>query len=431
MKKVLIVVYYWPPSGGSGVQRWLKFAKYLSYSSWQPIIYTPENPDFSIKDETLLAEIPANIQVIKKPIWEPYDVARKLVGKQQKISSSGLVEKSGPLHKLINFLRGNLFVPDPKIFWKRPSVNFLSKYILENKVDALITSGTPHSLHLIGLALKKKLNVPWIADFRDPWSELDMLQNYHIMKPVMKKYRRLEKAVLENADLCTITSDSWRDDLKRLGAAKAVTLTNGFDEDNFKQTLEPYEKFVMSHFGLMNHLRNPKNLWQALAEICKENSGFDQSFALHLGGTIDNRILDEIKAYPELRNKLKVFPYLSHEEVLEEYQKSSLLLLLLFNSDSGRGNIPGKLFEYLAAKKPILGFGPASGDSKEIVEKLPHSYFNFYNTASVNELKAQIKSVFDARSALNADDFKTSERYSHALLTDQLVAILDETSGFI
>jgi len=428
MKKVLIVVYYWPPSGGSGVQRWLKFAKYLSKTKWEPIIYTPENPDFSIQDESLLEEIPADIKVLKRKIWEPYSVARKLFGKKHTVSSSGIVDQSSFGQKLLNFIRGNLFVPDPRVFWRKPSVKFLESYIRDNQIDALITSGTPHSMHLIGLDLKKKLDIPWIADFRDPWSELDMLQDYHILPWIMKRYQKLEQKVIQSADACTITSKVWTKDLNRLGAKKAITLTNGFDEENFQSIVEPYDNFVLSHFGLMNHLRNPSNLWKALADLCKEDAEFDQKLKLHLGGTIESRILKEIKSHPELENKLEAFPYISHNEVLEEYKKSSVLLLLLFNSESGKGNIPGKLFEYLASKKPILAFGPQKGDSAELVEQTPHSSFNHYDSASVKQIKDQILEVFRKRNVIDSNIFQNSDQYSHRELSKKLSQILDDIS---
>ena len=423
MKRVLIIAYYWPPSAGSGVQRWLKFAKYLPQLGWQPVIYTPENPDFSLHDESLLKEIPKEVEVIKHPIWEPYSIGRKLFGKKKdKKSSAGIVGNASLAGKLMNWLRGNLFVPDPKIYWRKPSVRFLETYLKNNPVDVIISTGTPHSMHLIGLDLKKRCNLPWIADFRDPWSELDMLKSYHIMPFIMNRYRALEQKVITSADLSVITSQVWASDLRRLGAKRVEVLTNGYDDVDFDLKVEPYKDFVISHFGLLNHLRNPSELWKALAEMCQKDASFAKRLKLHFGGTIDQGIIDEINGYPILRDKLKIFPYLSHKEVIEEYLKSSVLLLLLFNSESGKGNIPGKLFEYLAAHKPILAFGAGEGDVEKIIEENKSGIFFKYNSKP-EQICKEVEDMFGEKLAVKNS---SNLQYSRKELTKRLTSFLNE-----
>lgn len=424
MKRVLIIVYYWPPSGGAGVQRWLKFVKYLPKYGWQPIIYTPDNPDFQLKDESLVGEISEETEVIKRPIWEPYSLYRNILGqkKDQKVST-GVMKSKGMLSRIASWLRGNLFVPDPKVFWRRPSVNYLKSYLAENSVNAIISSGTPHSMHLIAMDLKREFGIPWIADFRDPWSELDMLKEYNILPFVFKKYQSLEKQVLETADIALTTSNVWAEDLLRLGANRSECITNGYDESDFQKKAIQYKGIVMSHFGLLNHLRNPRVLWRALEEVLNENEVFANDFKLHIGGTIDPEILSEIKQHKLLSERLKVFPYLSHEEVIDEYIKSSVLLLLLFDSESGRGNIPGKLFEYLAAKKPILAFGPARGDAAKIVEEAGGK-FHSYREEGIQELKTWLLNN------LSETSFPESKsiQYSRNNLTEKLAKLLDQVN---
>ena len=176
MKKVLIITYYWPPSGGAGVQRWLKFAKYLSDFGWEPIIYTVENGEYPVLDYDLLDEVPKGITVLKTPIWEPYSIYKKFTGrkKEDKINSGFLSEKKNPklLEKLSIWIRGNLFIPDARKFWIKPSVNFLTNYLIDNPVDIVVSSGPPHSSHIIALKLKEKNKLPWLADFRDPWTNI-------------------------------------------------------------------------------------------------------------------------------------------------------------------------------------------------------------------------------------------------------------------
>jgi len=418
LKRVLIITYYWPPSGGSGVQRWLKFVKYLPEFDWQPVVYTPSNPDFALKDESLLKDIPEEAEIIKRPIWEPYSVYRNLLGKDKKQDTSAGVVKSesgGITNKLANWLRGNLFVPDPRVFWRKPSVKYLKNYLSKYPVDIIVSTGTPHSMHLIALDLKKHFpNIPWVADFRDPWSELDMLKSYHIHPFIFKKYKRLESEVLKQCDVCLTTSNVWAKDFERLGAKRTAVITNGYDEDDFNYKVEPYKDFVIAHFGLFNHLRNPIVLWEALNELCAENELLSSKLKIHLGGTIDPENLKAIKKFKFLKDKIVVFPYLSHEEVIKEYMKSSLLLLLLFNSDSGKGNIPGKLFEYIASTKPILAFGPDYGDSAEIVDSFNKSkYFN-YNLKDISKLK---KTILNMLKGNKPETMYNGKKYSRKTLT--------------
>lgn len=431
MKRVLIIAYYWPPSAGSGVQRWLKFSKYLPKYDWQPVIYTPENPDFSLKDEGLLNEVAAEAEILKTPIWEPYQLGRKLFGgKKESSNSTGIVVKKGGGVKqyLANWVRGNIFVPDPKVYWRKPSVKFLEEYLKKNPVDVIISTGTPHSMHLIALDLSKKLKLPWIADFRDPWSELDMLKSYHILPFRMKKYKSLEKEVISTANISLTTSQVWAEDFERLGARRAEVITNGYDETDFNQQVTPYTEFVISHFGLLNHLRNPESLWHALEELCVENVDFAKDLRLHLGGTIDPANLDAINGHKNLREKLVVFPYLSHEEVVKEYLKSTVLLLLLFNSESGKGNIPGKLFEYLASKKSILAFGPKGGDSQRIISESNVGTFHSYN-ANKSEIKKELlKSYKKFRHGITNEAVDV-DSYSRSNLTKKLSNLLNELTS--
>jgi len=230
LKRVLIISYYWPPSGGSGVQRWLKFAKYLPKFGWQPVVFTPENPDFNVLDKELESEVPKQAEVIKLPINEPYSAYRSLFGKKdRKGNNAGIVssKKFSITDKLSNFIRGNFFIPDPKVGWVKPAINYLEDYLKRNPVDVIVSTGPPHSMHLIALGLKKKFSTPWIADFRDPWSELDMLTSYHIMPFRFKKYKALENSVLKAADLSLTVSKVWENDFKRLGSNSTATITNG------------------------------------------------------------------------------------------------------------------------------------------------------------------------------------------------------------
>ena len=421
MKKVLIISYYWPPAGGSGVQRWLKFAKYLPKNNWQPIIYTPENPYFEVKDEALCKDIPIEAEIWKTPVWEPYALKDKLFGKAGKSQSAGVIpNKTSLKNKVLNWVRGNVFIPDPKIYWVKPSVKVLHKKILEEGIEHIITTGPPHSMHLIGLGLKKIIpNLKWIADFRDPWSELDLLNEFQLNNSSRKKHKDLEREVLQSADVALTVSETWVEDLKALGANKVKLITNGYDVDDFELKPKTNDKFIIGHYGLLNHLRNPKNLWKSLANLCAKNSEFNTRLEIHLSGNIDNEVLNEIASYPQLKEKVKQLGYLSHAQVLHQYNEADLLLLLLFNSKSGVGNYPGKIFEYFAAQKPILAFGPKESDVQKLIEKTNiGKFFSYEETKFENDILLLFKNekIFD---------FKMKENFSREKLTHDLVILLN------
>jgi glycosyltransferase involved in cell wall biosynthesis len=421
MKKVLIITYYWPPSGGSGVQRWLKFTKYLPKYNWQPIIYTPENPYFEVKDQALLNDIPSEAKIWKTPIWEPYALKDKLFGKGSESQSAGVITNKKSLkNKVFNWVRGNVFIPDPKIYWVKPSVKVLLKKMLEEDIHHIITTGPPHSMHLIGLGLKKAMPIlKWIADFRDPWSELDLLNEFQLNNSSMKKHKDLEREVLQTADVTLTVSETWVKVLKRLGGNRVELITNGYDADDFELKSKTNDKFIIGHYGLLNHLRNPKNLWKSLNSLCEENTEFNGRLEIHLSGNIDNEVIAEIESYYFLKGKVKQLGYLSHAQVLEQYNQVDVLLLLLFNSKSGIGNYPGKIFEYFAAKKTILAFGPISSDAERLIKNTNRGkYFSYDDT----NLKIDILDLFNNP---NNFDFENMESFSREKLTYDLSNLLN------
>jgi hypothetical protein len=424
MKKVLIITYYWPPAGGSGVQRWLKFTKYLPKYNWQPIIYTPENPYFEAQDEALLNDIPAEAKIWKTPIWEPYALKDRLFGKGGKTQSAGVITNKKSLkNKVLNWVRGNVFIPDPKIYWVKPSVKALLKKIQEEEIDHILTTGPPHSMHLIGLGLKKVMpNLKWIADFRDPWSELDLLDEFHLSNNSRNKHKGLEREVLQTADVTLTVSETWVEDLKRLGGNRVELITNGYDTTDFKLKPKTNDKFIIGHYGLINHLRNPINLWKSLAILCEENKAFNSKLEIHLSGNIDVEVIAEIESHSCLKGKVKQLGYLSHAQVLEQYNQTDVLLLLLFNSKSGVGNYPGKIFEYFAAKKPILAFGPISSDAERLIEKTNTGKYFSYDQ---NNLEIDILDLFNNS---NIFEIENIESFTREKLTHDLAILLNTLS---
>ena len=373
-KKVLIITYYWPPTGGAGVQRWLKFSKYFSKFGWEPVIYTPSNPDFPINDETLLKDVSSSMTVLKTPITEPYDFYRKIMGKKktetvnQGFLSEGKENKL--LQKMMIWIRGNFFIPDARKFWINPSVKYLTNYLQNNKVDAIISTGPPHSMHLIALGVKQKLNIPWIADFRDPWTQIDFYDQLQLTKFADNKHKKLEKSVLQNANRVVTVSSHWANDLNSLCNRQIDVITNGFDAEDFQllksETL--LQGFLFHHIGALNKDRNPHVLWQVLGELCQQDPIFKTELKLKFTGKTDAAVFESLKLNGILDNAERT-DYMAHSEVVKLLLKSPVLLLPLNDTPNVLGIVPGKLFEYLAAKRPIFAIGNLSGDSAKIIKE--------------------------------------------------------------
>ena len=400
-KKILIITYYWPPAGGPGVQRWLKFAKYLPDFGWKPVIYTPENPSYPLLDESLLKDVPENLEIVKTKIWEPYQLAEKLnkSNKKFKAGQFDVGKNQSWKSKLSIWVRGNFFIPDARVFWVKPSVKFLEQYLKEQNIDVVVTSGPPHSLHLIGLDLKKKLpHIKWIADFRDPWTEISYYKHLKLTKSSDKKHRQLESDVFKNADITLATSYTDAENFCQHGA-NAICITNGFDENDAGKIAQPENKelhhqqsFTLSYIGVLEQLRNPENLWKALDELVTTHSDFAEKFILKFAGRVDDKILSSLEN-SGLKGHIRNLGYLSHDKAIEEMSKSNLLLITNFPNQSSKGIIPGKIFEYLASGKQIVSFGPDEADVSKILDETKAGKHFGYN--DLEEVKAFVLEKFD------------------------------------
>ncbi|MBE4947843.1 glycosyltransferase family 4 protein [Chryseobacterium culicis] len=426
-KKILIITYYWPPAGGPGVQRWLKFAKYLPDFGWKPIIYTPENPSYPLLDETLMKDVPENIEMVRTRIWEPYQLAEKLnkSNKKFKAGQFDVGKNQSWKSKLSIWVRGNFFIPDARVFWVKPSIKFLEKYLKDNTIDTIVTSGPPHSLHLIGLGLKSKMpNLKWIADFRDPWTEISYYKHLKLTKSSDKKHRQLERAVFKNADITLATSYTDAENFRKAGA-NAACITNGFDESDSENKVKAQKsenQFTLSYIGVLEQLRNPENLWKALDELIKENADFAVDFRLKFVGRIDDKILHAIEN-SSLKNHILNLGYLAHGKAVEEMQNSDLLLITNFPNESSKGIIPGKIFEYLASGKQILSFGPEKADVAKILEETKAGkHFNYQDTEMVKKFILEKFELWKSGSLLG--NTQHIEQFSRKNLTRQLTEVL-------
>lgn len=425
MKKLLIITYYWPPSGGGGVQRWLKYVKYLNQFGWEPIVYTVENGEYPIHDDSLEKDIPEGTQIIKTPIWEPYKLYKAFTGKKKdyKITTAEVSKKenSGMMNNLSIWLRGNLFIPDPRMFWIKPSIKYLTRFITENKIDAIASSGPPHSMHLIADGVKKKTNIPWLADFRDPWTQIDFFHDLKLSKWATRKHEKLERMVLNNADLITTVSPTIVDQLKQLGGKNVELITNGFDSDDFDQEEIPLLKeFTITYIGSMSKDRNPDALWKAMEILNNENL----NIKVQLIGKTDGSVFEEIEKHG-LTNQVNHIDYLPHGE-LSAYQKSaSLLLLTINNTPTAKGILTGKLFEYIATFRPIICLGPNDGDAAELIEK--NKFGVNFDYQEVDRLVKHLKECYQLHQNGNLENEKGDvSKYSRKELTRSLVELLNQ-----
>ncbi|UBZ06666.1 glycosyltransferase [Salegentibacter mishustinae] len=426
MEKVLIITYYWPPAGGPGVQRWLKFVKYLRDFGIEPVVYIPENPNYPLLDDSLENEIPEGITILKKPIFEPYQIAGLFSKAQTKTISKGIIaaEKNQSfVQKSLLFIRGNLFIPDARKFWIKPSVKFLKTYLKEEGIKKIITTGPPHSLHLIGLKLKQELDLKWIADFRDPWTQIGYHKKLKLTESSKKKHLNLEREVLNSANQIITTSFTTKAEFKEKTSKPISVITNGFDaEENEAQTNELDGKFSISHIGSLLSERNPENLWKALAELVKENSDFEKDLELKLAGTVSEEVISSIKS-TGLGDKLQLLGYVSHNQAIALQQKSSLLLLIEINSEETRGIIPGKLFEYLMSKRPILAIGPQKWDVQQILEETDSG--EYFQYSARNKLKGVILSQYKKYKEGDANFVKGEiSQYGRKNLTEELASLI-------
>jgi hypothetical protein len=425
-KKILIITYYWPPAGGPGVQRWLKFVKYLPDFGIRPVVYIPENPTYPIVDENLVKEVSDKAIILKHKIFEPYQLASFLSKNKTKKISSGIIpnqKKQSFLDKTFLWIRGNLFIPDARVFWVKPSVSFLEKYIQENNIDTIITSGPPHSLHLIGLELKQKLNVKWFADFRDPWTTIGYHKSLRLSNYAAKKHKWLEHQVLNTADTIIVTSKTTKTEFEAITSKPIAVITNGYDDENVgKQILD--SKFSLAHIGSFLSERNPAILWESLVELINEIPDFKSHLEIKLIGAVSQEVLETISQFG-LNSYLNNLGYVSHAEAIAHQRKSQVLLLIEIDSEDTKSIIPGKLFEYMVSNRPIIAIGPKNSDFAEIITTTNTGVFLDYSEKM--RLKSVILDFYNQFLQGKLQSYGVGlQKYSRKSLTGELVELLNK-----
>lgn len=428
MKKVLIITYYWPPSGGSGVQRCLNFVKHLSNFGWTPVVFTAKNPDYPVIDHSLELEIPSSVEVLKLEAWEPYRIYNFFTGGKKSKTNIGFISgktKNSFAEKISIWVRGNFFIPDARKFWISPAVRFLNKYLLENKIECIFSSGPPHSAHLIARELSKNNKLPWVADFRDPWTGVYYFNKLKLTECAKKKHSLLERAVLNEANLILVVGETMKNDFEKLTEKKIEVIYNGYEESEYRDLeIIADKKFSIAYTGMFFRDQNPAELWNALKELTQELPGFKADLSLNFTGKIDAVVIESINN-AGLAEFLVYNDYVDHA-LIPCIQKQSQLLLLSINRVEKSGYIlTGKVFEYLAARRPILAICPPDSDVARLISKTQAGTVIPFNQKEIIKLV-----VSDYYKKFKTGNLKVStigiEKYTRISLTKQLADSLDK-----
>ena len=419
-RKVLIILYYWPPAGGPGVQRWLYFVRYLRDFGIEPVLFLPKKPHYPIRDNTLEALIPQDLTTFRSFFWEPYMLASIFGTAKTKRLSAGIIhrKRAGILEQFLLWVRGNLFIPDARCGWLKPALRQLPTILRDEGITTVITTGPPHSLHLIGLKMKSLVPIRWIADFRDPWTDIGYMESLYLGQRATEKHQELERQVLQGADAVITTSEHTKLAFEKITKKPIHVITNGFDVQpgNGKQ---PPGKFVLSHIGSLLSDRNPEALWKALVSLCQESSDFLADIQLELTGTVSQEVLEQIKSH-NLEAITNVNPYVVHSEALQLQRQAQILLLLEIDAPKTVGILPGKMFEYIAASRPILAIGPKGWEASSFIEAAGcgHGFTNLQQ----DEIQRQIWLWYLAYKAGNLDiKPEAATSFTRKNLTEKLV----------
>lgn len=427
-KKVLIISYYWPPAGGISVLRSLKIAKYLTHFNWEPIIYTVENAQYPILEPNNEKHIPKGIKILKQPCFEPFDFYKKLTGRKKNDTLANVLNandaKKGLLHKISVWIRANYFIPDARSLWVNPSVNFLTKYLIENPVDALFSDGPPHTNTLIAAKVSAATNTPWLMDWQDPWTEVDYYKMFPIGEKANNKHTKLEQFCLNQASKTTIVSPTWKKDIEKLGAKNVDVIYWGYDEDDYTEfTTTNSDEIIISHMGLMGTDRAPYGFIQALKNLSIDQTNIIQSLKVKFYGTVDQNIQNKIDS-EGLQNHFEIKGQVPRADALQTMFDSTIQLLILNKADNAKGRVPGKLFENLRVNKPILCLGPTDSDVAKIINES-----NAGATFEHDDVLGIENFIIDVLAKQKKYNVQNLEQYSIKKGTQKIAQYLDEISS--
>ena len=369
-RRVLLIAYYFPPAGGPAVQRILQFVEHLPECGWQPTVLTVRQGAYPNRDPSLLDAVPSSVAVHRTTSWDPLALYARLTASKgdddEGLPAGSLGQQDASwMEHLARWIRANVFIPDARIGWWPFAVWAGRQLLAENDFDAILSSGAPHSVHLIGRSLHRATGVPWVADLHDPWTDISYYDEFPHTDWARQLDARLERSVLAEASAVTTVSPSWAELFARKAPNRYAVVENGFDAEEFAALDEPLdEPFVLAHIGKLYASRNPTALWEALASLRAD--GVIPELRVRLIGTVDPVVRRSIAEHG-LEPIVTIEPFVPHEEAIRQMARSTLLMLTIEPFAQARGMITSKLYEYLASGRPVLGIGPAGGDADELL----------------------------------------------------------------
>lgn len=431
-KTVLIFAYYWPPASGPGVQRWLKFVKYLPAKGWNSIVVTPENGSYPNTDPTLLRDIPENVRVERTQTLEPFRLFNLLTGQASRgnTTSVGMGDIKGSasmIKKVSAFVRANFFIPDARKGWGKFAIRKGKELIASENIDLIVTTGPPHSAHLIGLSLKKEFNIPWIADLRDPWTNIYYNKFLPRTKRTINKDSALETKVIETADAITVVGNGQKEEFKNR-ALRIEVIENGFDDEDFinQHTQVSNNFFRLSYIGNLKTNQNCRTLWKVISELKCELDEFKSDFRLSFTGNIHSEVSDTFKEY-DIQGLVEILPFVPHDEAIKRMKEAQALLFLIPESENNKQIITGKIFEYLASRTPLISIGPVDGDAAKILNECKRSpMMDYSEKEAIKEELSRLYSLWkreDQSVKISGDEHQF---YSRENLTSRLVDLFEE-----
>lgn len=401
MKKVLIIAYYFPPSGGPGVQRVLKHVKFLREFGWEPVVLTVSNGQFPARDESLFSEIPDGVKVFRTKIFEPYDIYRFFTGKKKgeaidvnTIKKEG--QKSKLTEKIAEFIRATFFIPDARIGWFWNASKEALKIIEDENIDAIYSSSPPYTCSLIAKKLKKKTKLPWIAGFRDPWTEFISTPKRWFFPKMID--RRMEYSVFNQADYVECAWQGIIEDAlgkyPKLDRSKFIHVPNGYDSTEFPEVdHQKNNKFTMTYTGSMYGRRNPKDLFDAVEELISDGKIDKNNIKMRFIGRFGDEIHQMFESV-RFKNSIEILSYMPHKKSIEYLLRSDASLLIVDESKESEEIVPGKVYEYLGVGRPVFAVAPESSAISKLIietnggfiahqsekEKLKSNFLHFYNS---------------------------------------------------
>ncbi len=425
MKKVLIISYYWPPESGGGVQRILKLCKYLKEFGWEPIILT--GIASALEDNSLNKDAHGIKAYRVEYSFNPASLINNKSNKKARLDKNfkWKIMKAN----MIKFIRINFFIPDSRIGWYAPACKKLNSILACERFDAVLSTGPPYTTHLLGLYLKKRTNLPWVVDVRDPWVENCAYRGVHRFSLIKKINMLLEKKVLERCDRIVTIGEKLANLLdSKIPEVTTDVIFNGYDSDDFRELSQvKIDYFRLGYYGSLNDQRTPRGLIDGLSRAIKKSPEFARFFRWDIFGVASPQALNAITLKIPSQN-LRIHGNIQHDDLIKEYSKEQIFLLIIENMSNLDYVVTGKIFEYLHSGWPILGVGPTEGEAAEILrESGSGKMFDHFKTETpVSWLMDHFEKW---RKGALKQNRRVNQKYDRRAQARQLSAILDKITS--